>query len=83
MGHSAISITTPLMPHMPFAIAAAQRYDPKAGTGTLISLMLPYSVSFLVIWTVLLLVFYTRWAGTSVRAWGCGSGSSSPRRQPT
>jgi aminobenzoyl-glutamate transport protein len=47
------------MPYMPFVLAAAQRYVPKAGTGTLITLMLPYSVLFLVLWTALLLVFYS------------------------
>jgi aminobenzoyl-glutamate transport protein len=58
VGDSSTNIVTPLMPYMPFVIAAAQRYDPKAGTGTLISLMLPYSIAFLVMWTALLLVFY-------------------------
>ena len=58
VGDSSTNIITPLMPYMPFVIAAAQRYDPKAGTGTMISLMLPYSVAFLLMWTALLLVFY-------------------------
>jgi aminobenzoyl-glutamate transport protein len=44
---------------MPFVLAAAQRYVPKAGTGTLITLMLPYSGVFIVFWTGLLLLFYT------------------------
>jgi len=59
VGDSSTNIVTPLMPYMPFVLAAAQRYDPKAGTGTLITLMLPYSVVFLVMWTALLLAFYT------------------------
>jgi aminobenzoyl-glutamate transport protein len=58
VGDSSTNIVTPLMPYMPFVLAAAQRYDPKAGTGTLITLMLPYSAVFLAMWTVLLLVFY-------------------------
>jgi aminobenzoyl-glutamate transport protein len=59
VGDSSTNIVTPLLPYMPFILAAAQRYDPKAGTGTLITLMLPYSVVFLVMWTSLLLLFYT------------------------
>lgn len=58
VGDSSTNIVTPLLPYMPFILAAAQRYDPKAGSGTLISLMLPYSVVFLVMWMALLLVFY-------------------------
>lgn len=58
IGESATNIITPLMPYMPFVLAAAQRYDRKAGTGTLISIMLPYAVVYLVTWTALLLVFY-------------------------
>jgi aminobenzoyl-glutamate transport protein len=59
VGDSCTNIVTPLLPYMPFILAAAQRYDPKAGTGTLISLMLPYSLTFLVFWTALLLAFHT------------------------
>ena len=35
-------------------VAFVQRYDPKAGIGTVIATMLPYSVAFLVVWMVLL-----------------------------
>ena len=59
VGESATNIITPLLPYMPFVLAAAQRYDRKAGTGTLISLMIPYSVAFLVMWMGLLLLFST------------------------
>ena len=58
VGDSSTNIITPLMPYMPFVLAAAQRYDPKAGTGTMITLMLPYSIVFLILWTALLLAFY-------------------------
>jgi aminobenzoyl-glutamate transport protein len=58
IGDSTTNIVTPLMPYMPFILACAQRYDPKAGNGTIISLMLPYSIVFLVSWTVLLMTFY-------------------------
>jgi len=58
IGASVVNIITPCFPYLPIIIAAGRRYDPKFGTGTLISLMVPYSLSFLVVWTLLLLVFY-------------------------
>ncbi len=58
VGDSCTNIVTPLLPYMPFILAGAQRYDRKAGTGTLITLMLPYAAIFLVAWTALLLTFY-------------------------
>lgn len=58
IGDSCVNVITPFMPYLPFIIAYAQRYDPKAGTGTIISMMLPYSVVFFVLWTGLLLLFY-------------------------
>ena len=58
IGASVVNIITPCFPYLPIIIAAARRYEPKAGVGTLISLMLPYSIAFFVAWTALLLVFY-------------------------
>jgi aminobenzoyl-glutamate transport protein len=34
-----------------------QRYDPKAGIGTVIATMLPYSIAFMVGWMVLLVIW--------------------------
>lgn len=58
VGDSATNIVTPLMPYMPFILVAAQRYVPRAGAGTLVALMVPYSVVFLIFWTALLMLFY-------------------------
>lgn len=58
VGDSSTNIITPLLPYMPFILATARRYDAKAGTGTLVALMLPYSATFLIMWTLLLLGFY-------------------------
>ena len=58
IGASVVNIITPCFPYLPILIVAARRYDPKAGAGTLISMMLPYSIAFLVSWTALLLAFY-------------------------
>lgn len=54
IGDSFTNIVTPLMPYMPLIIAFAQKYEPRIGLGTLLTLMLPYSVSFAIGWTILL-----------------------------
>jgi aminobenzoyl-glutamate transport protein len=55
VGDSCTNMITPLMPYMPFLITYAQRYDEKAGTGTIISLMVPYTIAFTVAWTLMLI----------------------------
>ncbi len=57
IGDSCTNIITPLMPYMPFILSYVKRYDPKAGMGTVIALMIPYSVAFLSSWIMLLLVW--------------------------
>ena len=57
VGDSSTNIVTPLMPYFPLVVAFSQRYVKKTGIGTLISLMLPYSLAFLVLWTAFLLVY--------------------------
>ncbi|MBP6632655.1 MAG: AbgT family transporter, partial [Kofleriaceae bacterium] len=58
VGDSTTNIITPLMPYFPLVVTFAQRYVKKTGIGTLTALMLPYSVSFLVLWTLYLLAFW-------------------------
>jgi len=38
-------------------VAFVQRYDPRAGIGTVIAIMLPYSLAFLLVWMLLLVVW--------------------------
>ncbi|MEO5618328.1 MAG: AbgT family transporter [Candidatus Eisenbacteria bacterium] len=57
VGESSTNIITPLMPYLPFVLASTHRYAPRAGIGTLISLMLPYAAAFLLLWTLLLLAY--------------------------
>lgn len=54
IGDSFTNIVTPLMPYMPLIIAFAQKYEPKLRLGTLMALMLPYSIAFAVSWSILL-----------------------------
>ncbi|MEM7018536.1 MAG: AbgT family transporter [Pseudomonadota bacterium] len=54
IGDSVTNIITPLMPYFALVVAFVQRYDKEAGIGTIIAVMLPYSVCFLIAWSVLL-----------------------------
>jgi aminobenzoyl-glutamate transport protein len=58
VGDSTTNIITPLMPYFPLVVVFAQRYVKKTGIGTLVSLMLPYSITFLVCWTAFLLIYW-------------------------
>jgi aminobenzoyl-glutamate transport protein len=58
VGDSSTNIITPLMPYFPLVVAFAQRYVKNTGVGTLIAMMIAYSVSFLVLWTGFLLFYW-------------------------
>lgn len=58
VGDSTTNIITPLMPYFPLIVVFCQRYYKKTGIGTLASIMLPYSVVFLVTWTLFLLLYW-------------------------
>ncbi len=58
VGDSVTNVITPLMPFFPMIIAYFQKYDKKAGIGSVISTMLPYSVAFLIGWIILLSAWY-------------------------
>jgi aminobenzoyl-glutamate transport protein len=58
VGDSTTNIITPLMPYFPLVVVYCQRYVKQTGIGTLVSLMLPYSILFLITWTVFLLAFW-------------------------
>ena len=57
IGDSTTNIITPLMNYFAMVVIFAQKYDKKSGIGTLISTMLPYSLMFLLGWTVLLVIW--------------------------
>jgi p-aminobenzoyl-glutamate transporter AbgT len=58
VGDSATNIVTPLLPYFPLVVVFAQRYYKEAGIGTITSLMLPYSISFLFLWMIFLLLYW-------------------------
>jgi aminobenzoyl-glutamate transport protein len=57
VGDSFTNIVTPLMPYMPLVIAFAQKYQSGMGLGTLLTLMIPYSIAFAVGWAALLAIW--------------------------
>lgn len=57
IGDSTTNIISPMMTYFALIVAFVERYDPKAGIGTVIATMLPYTLAFLVIWMVVLVVF--------------------------
>jgi len=57
VGDSITNIISPLMPYLPIIIVFAQKYDRKAGIGTILASMLPYSIAFLIGWTIMLLAW--------------------------
>ena len=59
VGDSSTNIITPLMPYFPLVVVYCQRYVKSTGIGTLTAMMLPYSMSFLVLWTAFLLIYFT------------------------
>ena len=58
VGDSSTNIITPLMPYFPLVVIYCQRYVKSTGIGTLAAMMLPYSIWFLVTWTIFLLAYY-------------------------
>lgn len=55
IGDSVTNIISPMMSFFALIIVYFEKYDSKAGIGTLISTMMPYSLVFLVLWTLLLI----------------------------
>ena len=55
VGDSCTNIITPLNQYFPLILGFAVRYVPKTGIGTMIAIMLPYSVAFLLAWTLMLM----------------------------
>ncbi len=58
VGDSSTNIITPMMPYFPLVVVFCQRYVKKTGIGTLAAMMLPYSLTFLVLWTLFLLIYW-------------------------
>ena len=58
VGDSSTNIITPLMPYFPLIVVYCQRYVKDTGIGTVVALMLPFSIAFLVVWTSFLIGYW-------------------------
>jgi aminobenzoyl-glutamate transport protein len=58
VGDSTTNIITPLMPYFPLVVVFSQKYVKGTGIGTLVSMMLPYAVVFLIAWTIFLIGYW-------------------------
>jgi len=54
VGDSVSNVITPLNPYMVILLVFMQRHMARAGIGTLVALMLPYAVTFAVVWSLML-----------------------------
>jgi aminobenzoyl-glutamate transport protein len=57
IGDSVTNIISPMMSYFALIVAFVQRYDDRAGIGTVVATMLPYTVTFYLIWVALLVVW--------------------------
>ena len=57
VGDSITNIVTPVMPYFALIIVFFQKYDKKAGIGTIMATMMPYSIALFIGWTALLIVW--------------------------
>jgi aminobenzoyl-glutamate transport protein len=58
LGDSPLNVITPLMVYLPFVVLVAQKYVKSAGLGTIIALMIPYTVIVLVAWLILFIIWF-------------------------
>ncbi|MGA1498303.1 MAG: AbgT family transporter [Steroidobacteraceae bacterium] len=52
VGDSVTNIISPMMSYFALIIAFFQRYEPRSGLGTIVAVMLPYSITFLLGWSL-------------------------------
>lgn len=64
VGDSVTNIISPMMSYFALIVAFMQRYDKKAGIGTIVSSMLPYSMVFFIGWSILLMIWI--WLGLPI-----------------
>ena len=58
VGDSVSNVISPLMSYFPLIVAFMKRYDDGAGIGTVVATMLPYTVAFFIVWTIMLIIWY-------------------------
>jgi aminobenzoyl-glutamate transport protein len=58
IGDSTTNIITPLMVYFPLIVAFGQKFDRDLKMGTLIATMLPYSIAFLISWSIFFAIWF-------------------------
>ena len=58
VGDSISNIITPLLPYFPLVVLYCQRYVKGTGIGSLVAMMLPFTVSLMVIWSAFLIIYW-------------------------
>ncbi|WP_027624970.1 AbgT family transporter [Clostridium lundense] len=58
IGDSPTNIISPLFPYFPIILEYFNEYDEDAGVGTVLSMMIPYSIAMLIGWILLAIVWY-------------------------
>jgi aminobenzoyl-glutamate transport protein len=57
VGDSVTNIIAPMMSYFALIVAFVEKYDKRAGIGTIIATMLPYTFVFLAVWLALLIIW--------------------------
>ncbi|MCQ9625778.1 AbgT family transporter [Cetobacterium somerae] len=57
IGDSTTNVISPLFPYMPIVLGLAQEYEEDSGVGTVISLMLPYTIAMLIMWILMAIIW--------------------------
>jgi aminobenzoyl-glutamate transport protein len=52
------NVINPLLPHFALVVGFARQYEKDAGVGTIVALMLPYTVATSVVWVIVFLAWY-------------------------
>jgi aminobenzoyl-glutamate transport protein len=58
IGDGPTNVLTPLMVYLPFILTVVQRYKKDAGLGTVVAMMLPYTIWILVAWVALFVAWF-------------------------
>jgi aminobenzoyl-glutamate transport protein len=58
IGDSPMNVITPLMVYLPYIVTIAQRYQKDAGIGTVVALMLPYTIVLAIVWILFFMLWF-------------------------
>lgn len=58
IGDSSSNIITPMNPYLIMVLGLMRQYDKRVGLGTIISIMIPYTVLLLTVWIIYFVIWY-------------------------